>query len=254
MNISQIESNLTTKVLGRSIKYADTTESTNTLAKQFADSGEKDGTLIICGTQTNGRGRRGRSWQADESTLCMSVILRPDVSSQLLPRFTIACAVAVNAMLRKLGIESLIKWPNDIHINGKKLCGILFDGSFLGNECQYIICGIGINVTDVSDNEEIKKIATSIVDETHIKYSREEICALTLNELENVFSLCAGSDFDKVMTEYCKYSAVLGKKVIIKSSTEITGIVTGFDDLGRIEILSNNGKYLIDSADVSLYC
>lgn len=255
-NKNEILQALETEILGRTVYSVQETASTNTLAKELCREGAPHGALVICKRQTDGRGRRGREWfSQDDNSLCMSIILRPRTTAELLPRYTIASSVAVYHALRYMGIEdAAIKWPNDILINGKKVCGILFDGVFSGSECECIICGIGINVNGHPKDRDFSDSATSLFAQTGTLIDREILCAAILDEAEKAFAMCETDEFyTSVMEDYTENSCVLNKRVTIKSDKDIHGTVTGFDDLGRIILKTDDGNDIaFDSGDVSL--
>lgn len=246
---------LKTRYMGKNIVCRDTVDSTNNLAKELGAAGAKSGTLVICREQTKGRGRRGRSFISCDGTLCMSVIYRPDTATALYPRYSLATPVAVARALCTLGVNALIKWPNDIQSGGKKLCGILHEGVFMPNGESFIVCGIGVNVGELADDEEVRKIATSVLLETGRHEKREEVAALILNELEACYDMCSTDrTHNMLMEEYKKLSSVLGKTVVIKADTDIMGRVLDFDPLGRIIIETDDGTLAFNSGDVSLRC
>ena len=265
----KIKSYLQTQVLGHKIVCVQETESTNTLAKELARDGEPHGTLVICRRQTHGRGKMGRKWESDsDGSLCMSIILRPDISAELTSRYIPAAAIAVVKALERVNVKSSIKWPNDILANGKKICGILTESGFYGEKCAYVVCGIGINVNnryECSSDEyltveapaEIKNVAsvaTSVCDIIGHDTEREKIAAFVLNELEKTISLCADDiGYNALLKEYARASCVLGKEVIvIDGNKRIRGKAVGLDAIGRIIVLVQGREECFNAGDVSL--
>src|SRR5690606_29499635 len=140
--------------------------STQIEAKQLAENGAKQGTLVIAEQQLQGKGRLGREWHSPYGKgIWMSFIMRPDVSIQFAPQLTLLVAVALCETLRShLSLPASIKWPNDVLINGKKCSGILLESVAEEQRLKYVIAGIGINV-NLSDEDypaDIKPIATSL--------------------------------------------------------------------------------------------
>ena len=126
--------------------FFETLSSTNDKAKELALF-EDEGTVIITEEQTKGKGRFGRSWRSSKGKdILFSIILKPDFNPIQMQRIVLLAAAAVNMALKDIGIDSLIKWPNDIIINGKKVCGILMEMSISGDSVSYGVLGIGINV------------------------------------------------------------------------------------------------------------
>lgn len=255
MNPKIISKQLATEQLAQNIIYVQETDSTNNFAKQLACNGALHGTLVIADKQTAGRGRRGRSWISDNGTLCMSFVLRPAIAAEKLPRLPIAAAVAVAKAMQEFDIHAQIKWPNDILVNGKKLCGILFDGVFAGSMLECIICGIGINVHSVTSDTAIAQLATSIFAQTGKQPTKEAVAACVANMLEKYLFLCYEDSLAAIINEYHALSCVMGKYVeICEGEKRIRGVAQGLDDLGRIIIENENGKFVFDAGDVSLRC
>ncbi|MBW1745028.1 MAG: biotin--[acetyl-CoA-carboxylase] ligase, partial [Deltaproteobacteria bacterium] len=173
----EIRQGLCTNVLGRkNIIYLKETDSTNTRAKELATQGAPEGTLIIAEKQTNGRGRRGRSWFSPPGGgIYFSLILRPAISPGETPRITLMTAVVLaETLISLMKLKLRIKWPNDILVNGKKLAGILTEISTEMDAVNYIVVGLGMNVNTRFEKfpSEIKKNATSILIETGKQFPR----------------------------------------------------------------------------------
>lgn len=156
------------------IECHDQIDSTNIRAKQLAEAGEPEGTLVVADRQTAGRGRRGRGWLAEAGVgIWMSLLLRPRLEPAQLSGITLIAALAVNRVIREIsGAESQIKWPNDIVLGGKKICGILTEVSSEMNYIHYVVTGIGINVNTAQFPAEMQDIATSLYLETGHRVDR----------------------------------------------------------------------------------
>ena len=268
-NVEKITENLKTEKLGRYIVSVEETDSTNSLAKDLAKVGHEHGTLIICARQTKGRGRCGRAWQSDSTgSLCMSVILRPKCKAELISRYIPAIAVGVVRALYNMGVSARIKWPNDILVNGKKLCGILTESAFCGDVCSYVICGIGVNVNnhfertddmylteaDPAGISDYRLTAISIRDVLGKDTEREYVAAILLNEIEAALSCCDSDDaYRELLEEYAEYSCVLGHNAVLHNGTTcINGFADRLDDMGRIVMITDNGEICVDVGDLSL--
>lgn len=164
----EIESYLMPDGFCRRVECHDCIDSTNLRAKQLAECGEPEGTLVVADRQTAGRGRRGRGWLAESGVgIWMTLILRPDLEPERLSGITLIAALAVNRAIREVsGAETQIKWPNDIVLGGKKICGILTEVSSEMNYIHYAVTGIGINVNTVQFPADMQDIATSLYLET----------------------------------------------------------------------------------------
>ena len=161
---ADIESRLGRDCLFHKADCYNVIDSTNTRAKQLAELGEEEGTLIIAERQTSGKGRRGRQWDSGAGTgIYMSMILRPVIEPSSVPGITLVAALAVVSAARQFcNVETFVKWPNDIVLDKKKICGILTEMSSEMDYINYVVVGIGINVNNEHFPEEIEETATSI--------------------------------------------------------------------------------------------
>ncbi len=230
------------KVFGKSIAYRESVDSTNSAARQLADQGEPEGTLVIADEQTQGRGRFQRKWYSPaKSGIWMSLILRPNLSIVEAPRLTILTAAAVAKTLTKLSNQqAYIKWPNDILFDGKKICGILTEVNVEGNQINYVIVGIGINVNLREDELPIslQPSVCSLQSFVQQPLKRASVVANILSTLEDLYVTCLKSgDFSGVMDYFKSHNVTLGHVVEIQSgSSRIAGIVEDIDDYGALVI------------------
>jgi len=203
----------------------DSVDSTNTLAKLRAKEGADEGYIVIASHQTAGRGRLGRSFSSPDGTgIYMSIILKPALSPEKTVLITTAAAVAVSQAIEELsGKQTQIKWVNDILISGKKVCGILTEGSIdpQSKNLDFAVLGIGINVFRPKNDfcDEIKDIAGAVFD----KYNEEIKTNLILKIIENFFYYYKVIE-EKTFFDYYKEKCfVIGKKVnIIKNGKIIS--------------------------------
>ena len=176
----------------RRVEYYDTLESTNRTAKELAEQGAEEGTLVIAGRQTAGRGRLGRTWHhpANEGdAIAMSMILRPSLPGSGASMITIIAALAVHDAIRKrTGLETDIKWPNDLLSEGKKLCGILTEGVFRGGD-YFAVLGIGLNVNAAEFPEELADTACSVYQRTGRKTPPAELTDGIFEEFEGYYAM-----------------------------------------------------------------
>ena len=183
---AELESTLRTEWAGRPVIYLDETDSTNNEAKKAAEDGACHGTLVVADYQSGGKGRRGRVWDAPHGVgAWMSLICRPDVHPSCASMLTLVAGMAVCDGIRTCcGLETRIKWPNDIVIGGKKVCGILTEMSTELDCINYVVAGIGVNVNNREFPEEIRDVATSLFIETGKTVSRSRIIAETMQAFE----------------------------------------------------------------------
>lgn len=248
---------LHTKTLGCNFKYFDTIDSTNTYCKTLAEGNCVEGTVVISEEQTKGRGTKGRVWSSPKgSGLWFSILLRPNISICDISKITIIASSALHQTFKTLGIDSKIKWPNDIFINNKKVCGILTETKLNGSSVDYIILGIGINVNlSYNDfNDTLKLSATSIKIELNKDISRGYILGTFLNFLEKFYNQMLNNSSLEYFEIYKKNSYVLNKKVnIIKNNTIDVVDVVDFNLDGSILVKDSNGTIKkISSGEVSL--
>lgn len=217
LNYEEISEYLDTKYIGREIYYFDSINSTNIKAKELAYSSESEGTVVIAEEQTNGRGRLGRKWSSpNKKGIWMSIVLKPQIEPQEAAKITQVAAAAVWKAINQIGVKTQIKWPNDIVINGKKVCGILTEMSGELNRLNYLVVGIGINAnTTISDfPEEINDIATSLRIEIGKEIKRKELIALILNYFEELYNDLKNNGNIYGSIKVCKEnSALIGKDV-----------------------------------------
>jgi BirA family transcriptional regulator, biotin operon repressor / biotin---[acetyl-CoA-carboxylase] ligase len=204
---------LKTNFIGKDIIHFDTIDSTNNYAKIIANDKE-DGTIIISEEQISGRGRLGKQWHSKKyDGIWMSIILKPNISPMDAPFITLIAGASIVKALNNLGIKSSIKWPNDIIINGKKICGILTELSAEIERVNYIVLGIGINVKTLDFPDDIVNVATSIKKEGY-NISRVDIIRNIISEFEKIYTDYIDNN-DKTKTlEICKkHSAVIGHDI-----------------------------------------
>lgn len=249
-----IEQHLKGCPFSTNIIVLDTVDSTNTYAKELAKTGATGGTCVIAKTQTNGRGRLGRSFFSPSDTgIYMSILFRPENEYRKDVPHTIAACVAVCKALEKFSDNPLaIKWVNDIFVNGKKVCGILTEGgSTAGSgEIDYYIIGIGINIAapDGGFPEDIQNIAGAISD---TKAQKNQIIASIISEF---FSLCQKSTIENIIDEYKKRCFILGRSVsYTKDGEPKVGIAENINSSGNLVVRLDNGKTdTLISGEISL--
>lgn len=193
------------------------TDSTNTRLKELARQGAPEGTVLLALRQTAGRGRMGRSFLSPENGLYMSVLLCPDCAAERLPTLTPCAALAVCRALRTVcGVDTAIKWPNDLLVNGKKLCGILTEGVTAPDGRMAAIIGIGLNLNSSTADfpEELRDIVCSVRDVTGAETDECSLAEAILYQLNDVYERwCTGDS--GLAEEYRARCVTLGKDVTI---------------------------------------
>lgn len=244
--------NLATHFIGQRVIYHPRLTSTMGVARQEARQGAAAGTVVIADEQTAGKGRIKRAWLSPKGSLALSLILYPDVS--YLPYLIMLASLAVVHSIEKItGLPSQIKWPNDIIINGKKVCGILLESDVRGNIVAYTIIGIGINVNfSLSDFPEISPTATSLADELGTEVSRLDLTRCLLTEIERLY--LALPEAEPIYQEWRSRLITLGKKVQVKSGeTVLEGIAESVTRDGSLLLRHSNGSSTkIIAGDITL--
>lgn len=238
-------------------------DSTNLRAKQLAESGEPEGTLVVAEEQTAGRGRRGRGWDAQPGVgIWMSIVLRPELRPARLSGITLIAALAVNRAIREnCQAESQIKWPNDIVLGGKKLCGILTEVSSETDYIHYAVTGIGINVNTVQFPPDMMECATSIYLQTGKRVDRSALIGRFANLYgEYYHRFVQDGHLGAFVAEYDQVLANRDQQVKIyhgmveqsdPSKTE-TGIARGIDESGALLVEVDGCCKSIVSGEVSV--
>lgn len=252
----EIENILSDKAMGKQIIYFDSIDSTNSYAKKKIDR-LKEGTVILAERQTTGRGRRGREWISPEGTgIWMSLVLKPDIPPREGIKMTQIAVAAVCKSIRELTkLDALIKWPNDIVINGKKVCGILTEMAGELNEINYIVIGIGINVNMKDFPDEIKKHASSLFIEGNKKIDRKILLIDILKKFENLYdAYMENLNLNETLSIVRNYSAILGKNIrIIQGKSVKTARAVGINDDGLLLVeTEDGGREPISSGEISI--
>ena len=223
---------------GREILYLDEVDSTNTAAKKAAENGAVHGTLVVSERQTGGKGRRGRAWDSPRETgIFMTLILRPNMAPVHASMLTLVAALAVADGIRECtGAESLIKWPNDIVMSGKKICGILTEMSADPDCINYVAVGIGINVNMEEFPEEIRGVAASIFTETGKKTKRSLLISSVMAAFERYYEVfMKTTDMSGLLEDYNGKLANCGRTVrVLDPAGEYSGTAIGIDREGEL--------------------
>jgi len=256
VNYDEIKEILHTKIVGSRVIYFNSLESTNKTAKEIA-AVNNEGTVVVAEQQTKGRGRLGREWiSPNRKGLYFSVILKPDTDPTKVAKLTLLGAAAVNRGLLDMGIQSQIKWPNDIVIKGKKVAGILTEMNCELGTINHIIIGIGINVNQSNEEipYELRDSATSLLIESNRAINRKELFAAVLNRLDEFYlDFIDGEDMDRVLEICREESAVIGKDVIvIQGSNSRKGHVVGINNDGELQVRFSTGLETVYSGEVSI--
>ncbi len=250
----EIKYNLNTKIMGKKIIYYDVIDSTNTKCYELAEKGYPEGTIVIAEAQTKGKGRLSRQWISPRHKgLYFSVLLKPDMAPNDVAKLTLLAAVSVASAVRETtNLKALIKWPNDVLLNNKKICGILTEMNAEADRINFIVLGIGINVT--AKGPMLPRGATSLFEEGAKEVSRLLLLKKLLFTLEQDYLLFKKHKFEKIVQQWQDFSAILGNRVrIISHNEKLEGIAMGIDPDGALILRLDNGfQNKILSGDVEL--
>ena len=247
MSESMIADCLQTMWAGREIYYYDETGSTNEDVKLLAKKEASHGTLVVANMQSAGRGRKGRDWQSPAgTTISMSILLRPEFAPDKASSLTLVMAMAIARAIKEVcGCDCQIKWPNDLVLNRKKVCGILTEMSVEKGRIQYVVIGAGVNVNLIDFPEEIKEMATSILKETGKRVAREELIACSMYFLEQYYDIYMRTlDLSALREEYNQLLINLDAQVrVLDPKGAYNGIARGITKDGELIVEKENGDF-----------
>jgi BirA family transcriptional regulator, biotin operon repressor / biotin---[acetyl-CoA-carboxylase] ligase len=252
INQSEIAKGLNTRFIGQNVLYFPITTSTNDIARQQAMVKCPEGTAVIAEKQTSGRGRLRREWVTPQGNIAVSVVLYP--ARKDLHFLTMLASLAVLYSIEKTaGLRCQLKWPNDVLIGGKKVCGILLESQASAESVEYAIIGIGINVNmKLADYPEISAIATSLTDETGKEVSRVFLLQNLFVEMEKLYlRLRAG---ESILAEWRDNLATIGKHIRVRAGDDVfEGIAEAADEDGSLMLRCADGRLMkFTAGDVTL--
>lgn len=253
----EILSRMKTKVMGREVRYLGQTGSTNQDAKRFAEEGAIEGTMVVADCQKSGRGRRGRNWISPPGeNIYLSLLLRPKFSPDKASMLTLVAALSVaQAIFAETELKSEIKWPNDLVLEQKKICGILTEMTLEAEYIQSVVIGIGINVGQKQFPEEIKDTATSLELILGKKVVRASLIAQIMKCFERNYEIFQKElSLVSLKTEYEELLINKGKEVcVLDPRGEYRGIAKGITDTGELLVeLEDGTKKEVYAGEVSV--
>ena len=249
-NETTITDQIHTKWAGKTVHFAKETDSTNLWIKRLAKEGAPEGTLALAEFQSAGRGRLGRSWEVPEGTsVMMSILLRPKFEPQYAPMLTLVMGMAVAKAVKKLGFDVSIKWPNDVVVSHKKICGILTEMGVRDGKIDYAVIGVGINVNIREFPEEMADKATSLYLESGREFDRSQIPGLVMEAFEEYYEKFAATcDLSGLKEEYESILANYNQPVRVLAKEPYEGVARGITDGGELLVEKTDGTIVAVSA------
>ena len=249
-NETTIADQIHTKWAGKTVHFARETDSTNLWIKRLAKEGAPEGTLALAEFQSAGRGRLGRSWEVPEGTsVMMSILLRPKFEPQYAPMLTLVMGMAVAKAVKKLGFDVSIKWPNDVVVSHKKICGILTEMGVRDGKIDYAVIGVGINVNIKEFPEEMADKATSLYLESGREFDRSQIPGLVMEAFEEYYEKFAATcDLSGLKEEYESILANYDQPVRVLAKEPYEGVARGITDGGELLVEKTDGTIVAVSA------
>ena len=249
-NETTIADQIHTKWAGKTVHFARETDSTNLWIKRLAKEGASEGTLALAEFQSAGRGRLGRSWEVPEGTsVMMSILLRPKFEPQYAPMLTLVMGMAVAKAVKKLGFDVSIKWPSDVVVSHKKICGILTEMGVRDGKIDYAVIGVGINVNIREFPEEMADKATSLYLESGKEFDRSQIPGLVMEAFEEYYEKFAATcDLSGLKEEYESILANYNQPVRVLAKEPYEGVARGITDGGELLVEKTDGTIVAVSA------
>ena len=246
LSSSELKSRIQNEWAGRNIYYYEETGSTNIDAKRLGEEGAVHGTVVVADKQNAGRGRRGRAWESPAGKdIYFTILLRPEFPPDKVSGLTLVMALSVaEAVKGCCGQEAGIKWPNDVVLNGKKICGILTEMTMEMDYVQHVVIGTGINVNLDKMPAEIEKTATSILMESGKETTRAELLQKVLERFEINYEIYERDlDLRNMMETYNGYLVNKDRQVrVLDPKGEFGGIARGINAGGELLVERPDGK------------
>ena len=241
----EVESRLKTKWIGRDVRYFQEITSTNQYAKKIGEEGAPQGTLVIADEQTRGKGRFGRVWATPPGTaVAMTLLLRPKLPPERISMVTLVMGLAVAKACRELyDLPVGIKWPNDVVIDGRKICGILTEMSAEMYAVNFIVIGVGINTNIMEFPDELKETATSLKLVLGYEINRAELIAKVMELFERYYEMFeADGNLSGMVEDYQELLVNKGRMVrVLEPGNEYTGTALGINPEGELLVASEDG-------------
>lgn len=247
ISADSLQEGLRTKRFGRSIFFLHKISSTNDFGKRLAAHGAIEGTVVIAETQTSGRGRLGRKWFSPIGGLWFSVILKPSMGVTKAARLVFVAGLAVAETLNNAyGLRVETRWPNDVLVNGRKVCGILTETNITAEKVNFVVVGVGINANFIPEKAlpaTLRKTSTSLERELGHKVQLELLFRALLENIDDKYDLLVGKNYSSILEGWKKYAGFLGRQVEVSNETRrFSGLALDVDYEGALVLRLDTGE------------
>lgn len=229
----------------KKIIYYEQLDSTNTKISELAKKGAQHGTVVAAGHQTAGKGRRGRMWESPaEDNIYMSILLRPDFETAKAPMLTLIMAYSVAKVIRAKGFSNIqIKWPNDLVLSGKKVCGILTEMHLQGTTIDHVVVGVGVNVNTTKFSGELVDKATSLFLECGKHVDKEQMIVDIVETFMEMYDrFVEEGDLSFLQEAYNSILVNREKEVrVLEPGNEYTACALGINRTGELVVRLEDG-------------
>jgi len=234
------------------VEGTEATGSTNDDARVLADAGASEGTVVLAGRQSAGRGRFQRQWASPQGGVYASMVFRPPVSAVELAPLSLVIAVGVARGLERLGAAPVLKWPNDVQLGEKKVAGVLLEMSGQADCVEWVVAGVGLNVASLNESD---LVAAAALSEEVGSVRTAEAAAAVLDGIASAYDEWLTDGFAGLRTEFADRHCLLGRGVTVRDMlgrVVASGTVEDVDELGRLVVACADGTREIASGEVTL--
>ncbi|HEV8538295.1 MAG TPA: biotin--[acetyl-CoA-carboxylase] ligase [Bacteroidota bacterium] len=255
MTEQDIREHLSTKTFGKQIYCLDTVDSTNSYAKRLASQGAEEGTVVSAEGQFAGRGRFNRTWiSSPGKNLTFSLIIRPKLRPEMIGILSLYAAVALAQSVKAISTTlPACKWPNDVLIDGKKVCGILSEALFVDQRVSAVIIGVGMNVNQVEFPSPLDLSATSLARTSGHEFDRGLVLARVLGRLEQLYAFVRDGKLTEIVEQWQLCSTTVGQQITVEQQGGmLRGIAKRIDNDGSLVIVCDGTERKIFSGDVTM--
>lgn len=254
-NVEELRRFFLAKIIGRRIEFHEEVGSTNTEAMRLALEGAPEGTVVLADAQSAGRGRLDRTWESPPSrNLYLSVVLRPDIPAARASLIPLTAGVAAaDALLQYCPGRVRLKWPNDVLVGGKKICGILTEMRTRGDRVHFLVVGMGVNLNmqKLDFPRELRETATSMRIETGGDVDRLDFAVRLFESLERWYRVFLGGGEAAIRERWLQGADLVGKRVeVVLGKTTERGTVVGLDPTGALLLEGETGLRQVLAGDI----